>query len=57
MGKGMCDLRFSPSKIEYSNEDNVKIYFFRLFCVYIFFNFNFEYFNIFFHIFFNYYCT
>jgi len=43
MGKGMCEFKFSPSKIEYSTKDKVNFYFFRLFktflCAQFFSNF------------------
>jgi hypothetical protein len=48
MGKCMCKFKSSPLKIEYSSEDKVSFYFFRLFTCTFFFNFYFGYFNIFF---------
>jgi hypothetical protein len=45
MGKGMCEFKFSPSKIEYSNEDKVIFLIDFLVCT-IFFNFYFTYSNI-----------
>jgi hypothetical protein len=36
-GKGMCKFRFSPSEIEYFNEDKVNFKFFRIFYVHKFF--------------------
>jgi hypothetical protein len=38
MGKGMCEFKSSPKEIEYFSEYKVNFYFYRLFCVHIFFN-------------------